>query len=148
MLRAYRPWLPVILWMGFIFTMSTSLGTAEHTSRFIGPLLRSLLPGASPDMIDLAHFLIRKCGHLTEYAVLALLLRRAFRASLPSGGTRGQAFALALLVAAAYAATDEFHQLFVPGRTPSLGDVLIDTTGAFVALALAAAWRRGKRLPP
>ncbi|MDI1321017.1 MAG: VanZ family protein, partial [bacterium] len=49
---------------------------------------------------------------------------------------------LALLLAAVYAATDEFHQSFVPGRTASLGDVLIDITGAFVALAVAAAWQK------
>jgi VanZ family protein len=142
MLRAYRPWLPVVLWMGFIFTMSTSLGASDNTSRFIEPLLRALLPHAAPETIDWAHFLIRKAGHLTEYAILALLLRRALRATLHPGSSGLKVSALALLIAAAYASTDEFHQTFVPGRTPSPHDVLIDTTGAFVALAVAAVWQK------
>ena len=131
MLRAYKPWLPVILWMGLIFAMSTGLGSAEHTSRFVGPFLHWLLPQAPPETIATLHFLIRKAGHFTEYAILALLLRRAI------GHDGLKPFGLALLVAATYAATDEFHQSFVPGRTPARGDVLIDTSGALVALLVA-----------
>src|SRR5476651_839744 len=73
MLRAHKHWLPVILWMGFIFVMSTELGSFAHTSRIIEPLLRWLYPGISAKTVDLVHLLIRKGGHLTEYAVLALL---------------------------------------------------------------------------
>jgi VanZ family protein len=139
MLRIVNRWLPVVVWMAFIFAMSTGLGSAEHTSRFIGPFLHWLLPDASAETIAGLHFLIRKAAHFTEYAILALLLLRA----LGPGGFRS--LGLALLIAAAYAGTDEFHQSFVAGRTPSLGDVLIDTGGAFVALAMAAIWsaRRG-----
>ncbi|MDI1336094.1 MAG: VanZ family protein [Lacunisphaera sp.] len=136
MLRPSLRWLPAVLWMAFIFALSTGLGSAEHTARFIGPFLHWLLPHAAPETIAWLHFLIRKAGHFTEYAILALLLRRA----LGPGG--GKALGLALLLAAVYAATDEFHQSFVPGRTASLGDVLIDITGAFVALAVAAAWQK------
>ena len=135
MLRPSLRWLPVVLWMGFIFTMSTSLGAADNTSRFIGPFLHWLLPHAASDTIAHLHFLIRKAGHLTEYAILALLLRRAI------GGHGSKPFVLALAIAAAYAATDEFHQTFVPGRTATPWDVLIDATGALIALALAAVGR-------
>ena len=144
MLRAHKPWLPVVLWMGFIFVMSTDLGSFEHTSRIIEPVLRWLFPDIAPDTVGLVQFYIRKAGHLTEYAILALLLRRAFGSSLRPGAPGYQVLGLALLVAAAYAATDEFHQSFVPGRTASPVDVLIDTTGAFTALAVAAVrkkWR-------
>lgn len=136
MLRACKAWLPVLFWMGFIFTMSTDLGSADHTSRLIGPLLHWLLPHASAETVDQLHFLTRKGGHLTEYAILALLLRRAI------GSDGLKSLGLAWLIAAAYAVTDEFHQSLVPGRTPALGDVLIDTSGAFMALALSAAWQR------
>jgi VanZ family protein len=140
MLRPINRWLPVVLWMGFIFTMSTRLGTGDNTARFIGPLLHWLLPQAAPDTIAHLHFLIRKAGHFTEYAILALLLRRAI------GGHGSRTLVLALVIATAYAATDEFHQTFVPGRTPTPWDVLIDAAGALAALTLAAGWRkiRGK----
>jgi VanZ family protein len=144
MLRAHKHWLPVVLWMGFIFVMSTSLGSAEHTSMIIEPLLRWLNPDISPENIDLVHTLVRKGGHLTEYAVLALLTLRAVNISLRTVQTGGwyKATGIALLVAAAYATTDEFHQSFVPGRTASVYDVMIDTSGAFVALTVAAVWRK------
>lgn len=141
MLRPINRWLPVVLWMGFIFVMSTRLGAGDNTSRFIGPLLHWLLPQAAPETIAHLHFLIRKAGHLTEYAILALLLRRAL------GGHGLRPLLLALVIATAYAVTDELHQIFVPGRTPSPWDVLIDATGALIALALAAGWRRSRGKP-
>lgn len=147
MLRAHKHWLAVILWMGFIFVMSTELGSSAHTSRIIEPLLRWLNPQISAETIDLVHTLGRKGGHLTEYAVLALLTLRATNTSMRAGRTGGwhKAAAIALLVAAAYAATDEFHQSFVPERTASVYDVLIDTTGAVVALTAASVWRKLRR---
>ncbi|MES1194415.1 MAG: VanZ family protein [Opitutus sp.] len=141
MLRPSLRWLPVVLWMGFIFMMSTSLGAGDNTSRFIEPFLHWLLPQADPATIAHLHFLIRKAGHLTEYAILALLLLRAI------GGRGIRPLVWALVIATAYAATDEFHQSFVPGRTATGSDVLIDAFGALTALALAAGWRkrRGER---
>ncbi len=147
MLRSFKPWLPVILWMGFIFTMSTSLGTSEHTSLIIEPLLKWLKPDITPEHLDLVHLVIRKCAHLSEYAVLGLLLLRALKQSRPAIG-QAKAVGVALLIAAAYASTDEYHQTFVPGRTPAVHDVLIDTTGAFLALAAVSVGRklRGQNL--
>lgn len=142
MLRAHKHWLPVIIWMGFIFTMSTSLGTSEHTSLIIEPVIKWLKPDITPEHLDLVHLVIRKCGHLTEYAILGWLLLRALKRSRPAI-SQAKAVGIALLIAAAYASTDEYHQTFVPGRTPAVHDVVIDTTGAF--LALAAASLQGKR---
>ncbi len=141
MRNALKPWLPVILWMGFIFGLSTDLGSFEHTSRFIGPFLRWLNPEISAEAVRQVQFIIRKAGHFTEYAILALLILRALRRSQPERSFL-QTAAIALLVATAYAATDEYHQSFVPGRTAAVGDVLIDGAGAVTALALAAGWRR------
>ena len=126
--------------MALIFALSTSLGGANHTSRLIEPILRWLLPHASAETIGRLHFLIRKVGHLSEYAVLALLVLRAARLSLRQlvSGWSWRAAGAALAISAAYAATDEIHQSFVPGRTASAADVGIDTAGAVAALALAA----------
>jgi VanZ family protein len=111
-------WLPVLLWMGLIFVLSS----------------RSNLPSLPNKTID---FTIKKAGHLTEYGVLTFLLWRAISkergsfAPLPFGG----AFVFSLL----YAASDEFHQTFVPGRGASLTDIGFDALGMLLALCLI--WR-------
>ena len=140
-----KPWLPVLLWMGFIFVMSTSVGGADHTSRIIEPLLRWLFPHLAAENIELLHHGVRKAAHFTEYAVLALLLQRALLRSRPDyRGPAGRVYTIAFSLAVIYATTDEFHQRFVAGRTSSARDVLVDATGAGVALgvaALAKNWR-------
>src|SRR6267143_7114552 len=72
-------WLPPLVWMAVIFGLSSSMGSSEETSRFVVPLLRWLFPWAAPGDIDVLHGLVRKGGHLTEYAVLGALWFRAFR---------------------------------------------------------------------
>jgi VanZ family protein len=125
-------WLPVIAWMIFIFVGSTDLLSAEHTSRFIGPFLRWFAPDISDATIASVQLIIRKCGHLTEYAILAALLYRAFRRQ------SDRVFILALIVAGIYAALDEFHQSFIRSRTGSPWDVAIDCLGALIGVAM---WR-------
>lgn len=127
-------WMPVILWMVVIFAASTDLGSAEHTSRFLIPFLQWIHPAISWRTIMQIEFLIRKAAHLTEYAVLAILLLRALRTGAREMFARHAV--LVLVLAALYAATDEFHQTFIPSRTPSPRDVMIDTCGAAVGLAI------------
>src|SRR5277367_2003605 len=128
-------WLPALLWMAVIFTASSDAHSYEHSSRFFEPLLHWLFPNMPQTEVDLIHHIFRKCAHLTEYAILALLLWRALHVSknkLPAwswpkvGGT--------LLLVFLYAASDEFHQSFVPTRTPLVSDVFIDTTGGAIGL--------------
>ena len=111
--------------MIFISVGSTDLLSAEHTSRFIGPFLRWFSPDVSDSMIASVQLVVRKCAHLTEYAILAALLFRALRM-----------FGVAFIAAAAYAALDEFHQSFVSSRTASPWDVAIDCLGAMIGLML------------
>jgi VanZ family protein len=124
-------WLPVIVWGAVIFTLSTSAFSAVNTARIIDPILLWLYPSMSAATLGTAHALIRKCGHFGEYGVLYCLLIRGPMAGRPY---------LALMLCAAYALCDEGHQIFVPGRTASLYDVALDTTGAafggFLRLAL------------
>ena len=125
--------------MGLIFFMSTDAGSAAHTSRVLEPLLRWLNPQISQAAIEQAHFVVRKCGHLSEYAVLAILCWRAlmhFRAGPPDGNAALRNAVIALVVSILYAATDEFHQSFIPSRGPSARDVMIDSCGAFIGLSL------------
>jgi VanZ family protein len=129
-----------------IFLVSSDLGSGAHTSRFILPFLHWLFPQATPEFLQHAHHLIRKAGHVTEYAILALLVRRAMRRTCLDWSER-RILAVALLNCAAYAVTDEFHQSFVPSRGASPVDVLIDTGGAASALLLAWLWTRRPQRP-
>ncbi len=105
----------VLLWGALIFMFSSI------------PHLKSGLPG------DL---LYRKAAHIGEFAILAILLVRALTHRAPLVPALGASVALSV----AYAVTDEIHHLFVPGRSGSLSDVLIDGVGVFLGILLV--WRR------
>jgi len=138
-------WLPVVLWMGLIFEGSTDVLSSRRTSRFIGPFLRWLVPRMSDETIHAAETVIRKAGHVSEYSLLALLVWRARRRPMKNDPRpwcwREAAFAI--FVAAGYAVTDEFHQLFVRSRGASAWDVLLDTLGA--AAGVLTLWWIGRR---
>lgn len=133
--------------MALIFIGSGNALSSAHTSRLLGPLLHWLLPHAAEATVDHIEFAIRKCGHLTEYAILAMLYWRALWPA-GNGGPRPWRWndaGLSLVLAASYAASDEFHQSFVPSRQSSVEDVLIDTCGALAGLLLLWAFRWGWR---
>jgi hypothetical protein len=72
-------WLPAFLWMALIFLASTDLGSTQHTSRIIGPLLQFFWPDISAEAIQAVQLAVRKALHLTGYAILAALLWRALQ---------------------------------------------------------------------
>src|SRR5437763_8492663 len=106
--RAVSLWLPVVVWAAVIFALSS----IPHLSSGLGTW----------DTV------LRKCAHVTEYAILGALLLRAIGRETP-------AFLAALL----YAASDELHQHFVRGRHSSPVDVAIDAVGVAIGLL---AWTR------
>lgn len=132
----FKYWFPLLFWMLLIFIGSTDVLSAEHTSRFLVPFLRWLDPQISWPALNSIQIIIRKLGHLTEYAILAILLWRALATTNLKSSTL---FAICLAGCAVFAASDEFHQSFVPSRTSSLHDVMIDTCGAFSGLLICIA---------
>lgn len=132
--RIYR-YGPLLLWIAFISFASTSEFSAANTSQLVRPLLLWLFPNITEDQLAAVHFLTRKAGHFTEYAVLAFLARRAF---ITSSRTIFQRywFQLALLLIVIYALLDEFHQSFVPSRSPSIYDSAIDIVGGLTVLLI------------
>jgi len=120
-------------WMIFIFIGSTDLLSAGHTSRFIGPFLRWFSPNISDAAIGSVQLVVRKCGHLTEYAILAGLVCRALQQHLTHFF---RAAFVAFAVAGFYAALDEFHQSFVASRTGTPWDVMVDCIGAFAGVII------------
>jgi VanZ family protein len=133
-----KPWLPAIVWAGVISWASTDTFSAAHTSTLILPVLHWLFPHASPEILDRLHFFIRKTAHVTEYFVFSLLLFRALRGEHRGWQLRWAIGALA--IAAGYSVLDEFHQSFVPSRTASPWDSLIDTSGAATAQVVLCLW--------
>ncbi len=140
---SWRRFGPVLLWAIVIFILSTELFTAAQTGRFIMPVLHWMFPRESKNTLWIWHHYIRKSGHVIEYAVLSWLTWRALR-----NGRHGSWAGLAaatIFLCALYASIDEFHQIFVPGRGPSVHDVMLDTLAATVLQILIAlyAWRTG-----
>ena len=138
--RRLAPWLPAIVWAILISWASTDLFSASHTSKYIIPALHWLFPRASAETLERLHSLIRKSVHLTEYFVFSFLLLRAIRGN--HRGWRMHWAIVALTIAAGYSALDEFHQSFVPSRTASPWDSLLDTSGAAIAQVLLWLWFR------
>ena len=122
-----------------MFIGSSDLMSAEHTSRFLTPLLRWLKPDISGAAVAQAHLLVRKAAHVIEYAILTGLLFRALRGNFERLSTRA---AVAFFPVMIFALTDEYHQSFVASRTSSLGDVLIDCCGALAGIIICGAAHR------
>lgn len=95
----------------------------------------SSIPSNEMPRFGVIDFLVKKGGHATGYALLAL-------ANLHGLGWERKRWWLAWLLAVAYSATDEFHQSFTPGRHPALMDIGIDATGAALGLLLSDLVRR------
>src|SRR5271169_616616 len=131
-----KHWWPALVWAVVISGFSTGAFTSDNTGHFILPVLRFFLPHASIETLESLHFIVRKCGHLTEYFILSLLILRGIRAG--AKGMRLRWALLTILLVAGYASLDEFHQSFVPGRTAAVGDVLIDTSGGIAAQIVAS----------
>jgi VanZ family protein len=114
--RALSLWLPVVIWAAVIFMFSSipSLGTGLGDWDTI----------------------LRKGAHMTEYAILGLLLLRAIGRELP-----------ALAIGIVYAISDEIHQHFVTGRHASPIDVLIDTVGLIIGIFLVSRLLQTRPVP-
>lgn len=137
---------PLFAWACFVLFASSASFSASNTSRIIRPLLLWLFPDISEASLAYAHFFVRKAAHFTEYAVLALLAARAFRTSSRAVLSRRWWLASFILIATV-ALVDEYHQSFVPTRTGTVYDSLLDMAGGATALAGAALWlarREGK----
>lgn len=114
-----RRWGPALLIMVTIFAFSAT-------------------PGDDLPRFGLVDLLVKKGGHMAGYALLALACLRGFDTGRPFSRACWLAFGLTL----AYALTDELHQVFTPGRHPSLLDVGVDAAGAALALTAASASAR------
>ena len=126
-------WAPPIIWMSAIFFFSTDIFSGGNTGSLLWEVMRFIYPGITQGLFDSIHFFLRKAGHFTVYAILALLLFRSFRSGAAARWRWNWAFA-SLLIVFFYALLDEYHQTFTRHRTASIYDSLIDTSGGTAAL--------------
>ena len=133
-----KTWVAALLWIGLIAIESTDWLSAEHTSRILYPLLHFLI-GLDPAGFAVVHHYIRKCGHFVGYFTLSFFLFRAWRATLrlpwaPRWALRWAA--IAFFMSALVASLDEWHQTFIPSRTGTISDVMLDSIAALTAQVL------------
>jgi VanZ family protein len=130
-------WGAVLAWMALIFFLShqpaeVSSGMSSGIAEKIMVLIETSAPAAGID-VDVLHTFVRKNAHFFAYLILGVL---AFVALLQSGLTGLSGALAAFGIAVGYAISDEAHQLFIPGRSGEVRDVLIDSTGAAVGIGI------------
>ena len=120
--KFFRVWYPSFLMMVLIFVMSSF--AAADSDRQSG-LIVNALTLAFPELKEISFLvnIVRKSAHFLEYAVFGFFTARAFKLSNTSPF-------FAIPFCGIYAATDEYHQTFTPGRSGEISDVLLDTAGA------------------
>ena len=145
-----KAWIAAILWLIVIAIESTTYLSSHNTSRFLYPLLHFLF-GMNHARFEHLHFFIRKGGHVFGYGMLCILLFRAWRETLPvADGAKWTLRWAALAVFGTFvvASLDEWHQSYIPSRTGTPWDVLLDTCAGIAAQILVVAyyaWSRQRR---
>jgi VanZ family protein len=124
-------WLPVALGIAVILLESTEWFGSDHTSGPLRGVYEAIFGRVSDDRWEIIHHFIRKSGHFLGYGLIGLAWLRAWWFTLPRSRFLQDAF-LALLGTALVASCDEWHQTFLPNRTGTPWDVLLDCTGAVV----------------
>ena len=140
-LRRYGP---LVIWAALIFIGSGNLLSGSNTS-FVVRIIHWFFPAAGGETLAFINLLVRKTGHLGEYAILAMLAARALQTSSYEL-LRRHWFMVSLILSALYSLSDEFHQSFVPTRGASIYDCLIDSIGGLIGLLIVSWWhQRTKR---
>lgn len=117
--------------MVFIFIQSAlSADLSMQESNVVVKWLSSFLH-IQPETLS---FIVRKCAHFLEYLVLGISMFVSVRDL--SRWKRWKIAIPAFLICAAYAATDELHQMFVQGRSCEVRDILIDSLGALLGILI------------
>ncbi len=134
---------PTILLLFLIFGFSAQDGESSGSlsfeiSLFLVRLASPFLPTAMSEEVlleraELIHYFVRKAAHMTEYFLLTLSLQLPLTAWFSNKISQKLRIVIGFAATALFAALDEFHQTFVPGRSGNFTDVCIDSTGALIA---------------
>ncbi len=141
--RRLISWLAVVLWLVIIFILSAQpVYKSNGLSKGIAERIVKAIEKVSPEKninIDIFNHYLRKTAHFLSYMILGILMMNVLKALGVKGKKR---IAIALVVCVLYAISDEFHQLFVPGRGAQVKDVVIDSVGAIVGIGICGICRK------
>ena len=127
--RLVLAWTLLILWMLFIFIMSSFNGVmSSNQSGSIAVLIYNIFNISDTEKVS---FIVRKCAHVSEFFILGILV-----INLVSKYNVKHIYFISFIVCVLYASSDEFHQLFVSGRSGQVTDVLIDLIGVVLGLSI------------
>ena len=127
--RLVLAWTLLILWMLFIFIMSSFNGVmSSNQSGSIAVLIYNLFDISDTEKVS---FIVRKCAHVSEFFILGILV-----INLVNKYNVKHIYLISFIICVLYASSDEFHQLFVPGRSGQVTDVLIDLIGVVLGLSI------------
>jgi VanZ family protein len=142
----WKAWLAAILWLILIAIESTDWFSSSNTSRILYPVLHFLF-NVDPVRFEVWNFYIRKTGHVCGYFGLSLLLYRSWRATIPLAERRRWSVKwsrVALFMTVLVACLDEWHQTYIPSRTGTVKDILLDSSAAVLAQLIILAVLRGR----
>jgi VanZ family protein len=134
-------WSPVALGIAIIILESTETFGADHTTGPLRRIFESIFGHITDSRWDVIHHLLRKSGHFLGYGFIGLAWLRAWWFTLPHSRFLQDAM-LALLGTALIASCDEWHQTYLPNRTGTPWDVLLDCTGAIVLQSIVYIFMR------
>ena len=117
----------VILWMSLIFILSSSnAAESNNQSNYIVNIISNILNISNTKILS---YIIRKAAHFTEYLVLGILVNNMIK-------LYNKKAYIAIIICILYAISDEFHQSLVPGRSPQIQDIFIDSIGSIIGIYL------------
>lgn len=117
----------VIIWMMFIFIMSSfNSNESSSQSNFIVNILSNIF---NSNNIEILSLIVRKLAHFIEYTILGILVYNLIY-------SYNKKIYLSIIICIIYSISDEVHQLFVPGRSCQITDILIDSTGSVTGIIL------------
>lgn len=134
----FRAWWPAIVWIGLITFESTDYLSAQNTSSILYNLLTRIFGQINYYDFEYWHHYLRKTGHVVGYAMLGLLLLRGLWMTFGNRADRMRLLPVfAWIGTALVAAMDEWHQSYIPSRTGTPWDILLDSVAGLAALMLA-----------
>ena len=146
-LSPLRAWWPVAVWIGLISIESTDMFSSQNTGSMLYAILTRLFGEINLYDFLVFHFYLRKTGHVVGYGMLALLWLRGWRATLGYARVWLTREALFSWIGTVFVASmDEWHQSFIPSRSGTVRDVVLDSIAGLVFLLIAHLWLQRDRL--
>jgi VanZ family protein len=143
-----RAWWPALVWVLLISFESTDFFSSDHTGGMLYSLVSHFFGKIDLYAFLTFHHYLRKTGHVVGYGMLGLLLLRGWRATLDHQRQQlGRIVLLSWLGTAFIASMDEWHQSYIPSRTGTWRDAVLDSVAGLVVLLVAYLWIRRRRNP-